>query len=225
MREPKVLVRHGLRVRLPGDARRRAAAVATVDRRMALLEARRAAASPPATAAAAAAAAVPPGATGWRVTPDWILKPESPGVFVPRSFAEAKHEPSSGSVPSHSDRPPVTTHPREPEPGVLDVLFSSQESAASAAMLVARASHTEAALGSGRFVTTRRPGSTGKDLELWLLDSLRAVSSHSRVVDDDRVVIVWVERSGTGSEAASFVVPRVTQELLSRSHGRGLPGH
>jgi hypothetical protein len=43
MREPKVRVMNGLRVRLPGDARRRAAAVATVDRRMALLEARRAA--------------------------------------------------------------------------------------------------------------------------------------------------------------------------------------
>ena len=43
MREPKVRVMNGLRVRLPGDARRRAAAVETVDRRMELLEARRAA--------------------------------------------------------------------------------------------------------------------------------------------------------------------------------------
>lgn len=42
MRAPKVRVMNGLRVRLPGDARRRAAAVATVDRRMALLKARRA---------------------------------------------------------------------------------------------------------------------------------------------------------------------------------------
>jgi hypothetical protein len=41
MREPKVRVMNGLRVRLPGDARRRAAAVATVDRRMRMLEARR----------------------------------------------------------------------------------------------------------------------------------------------------------------------------------------
>lgn len=57
MSDPKVRVMNGLRVRLPGDARRRAAAVATVDRRMALLEARRAAPAShevPVNAAAAA---------------------------------------------------------------------------------------------------------------------------------------------------------------------------
>jgi hypothetical protein len=41
MREPKVRVVNGLRVPLPGDARRRATAVATVDRRMALHQTRR----------------------------------------------------------------------------------------------------------------------------------------------------------------------------------------
>jgi hypothetical protein len=56
MREPKVRVMNGLRVRLPGDARRRAAAVETVDRRMALLEARRA----PAPQAVPLAAALAP---------------------------------------------------------------------------------------------------------------------------------------------------------------------
>lgn len=40
--DPKVRVMNGLRVHLPGDARRRATAVATVDRRMARLAERRA---------------------------------------------------------------------------------------------------------------------------------------------------------------------------------------
>ena len=111
MREPKVRVMNGLRVRLPGDARRRAAAVATVDRRMALLEARRAAPSPPATAS------VPPPTAGWTVTPDWIIKPEGVSALG-RYIGEVKHPPLSESVPS-------------------ELVFSSQESAIKAAMRLA----------------------------------------------------------------------------------------
>ena len=211
MREPKVRVMHGLRVRLPGDARRRAAAVAAVDRRMALLEARRAGASPPADAA------VSPAATGSSVTPDLLLKPEGIGGFGRRILTEAGLlAPSSGNLkrPSAaSDQPFVVGRQLQKAGGAYFVIPSHALAASElAAMSATDASTVPRSSGSGRFVTSRRARRAEEELAAWLLDSVR-----------DRPVVIWVEQLGSGPEAAPVVVTNATQELLSRSHE--LPHH
>jgi hypothetical protein len=209
MREPKVRAVNGLRVRLPGDARRRAAAVATVDRRMALLEARRAGASPPADAA------VPPATTGSRVTPDLLLKPGGIRGFGRRILTEAGLlAPSSGNPkrPSEASDEPLEVGRQPPKGEGTYLVIQSHALAAGelAAMSATYASTVPRSSGSGRFVPSRRARTAEEDVAAWLLDSVR-----------DRPVVIWVEQLSSGTEIAPVVVANATQELLSRS--RELP--